>query len=349
MSIYVGAGPLRTLAELQRKVQARTAAGGTEVTWVKERDIWCRIKGLSPRLKLEAMAREPQITHEIVVRQELGLDATKRIVIRRENDGTGIRLLDGIKFFYRCDELSGTRVDAGPNGLDVAQIGTVGNVAGIRSFGVNGTGNTSNYLEAAHNDLFRVPGAFTLSYWTFIPAGTLTTNHPAIGHWNTTAPNAEASWLAYMRNADDRHTFEVSDDGIGANVVRVAWGSAPSVDTWQHVVCVFDPDAETIGISVDRGTFVTTAFTGPIFAATAPLGITSARLSSHIVGLGDVDEIGAWDRVLNTEELDHLNTAPDFNAFMETEDRVFMIAGTPEDVEERGRYVRLMAVEGVAT
>ena len=61
MSIYVGAGPLRTLAELQRKVQARTAAGGTEVTWVKERDIWCRIKGLSPRLKLEAMAREAHL------------------------------------------------------------------------------------------------------------------------------------------------------------------------------------------------------------------------------------------------------------------------------------------------
>jgi SPP1 family predicted phage head-tail adaptor len=81
MSIYVGAGPLRTLAELQRKVQVRTAAGGTEVTWVKERDVWCRIKGLSPRLKLEAMAREPQITHEIVVRQELGLDATKRLVV----------------------------------------------------------------------------------------------------------------------------------------------------------------------------------------------------------------------------------------------------------------------------
>ena len=80
MSIYVGAGPLRTLAELQRKVQARTAAGGTEVTWVKERDIWCRIKGLSPRLKLEAMAREPQITHEIVVRQELGRDPTPGVL-----------------------------------------------------------------------------------------------------------------------------------------------------------------------------------------------------------------------------------------------------------------------------
>ena len=29
--------------------------------------------------------------------------------------------------------------------------------------------------------------------------------------------------------------------------------------------------------------------------------------------------------------------------------RTFMIDGIPEDVDERGRYVRLMAVEGVAT
>jgi len=81
MSIYVGAGPLRTLAELQAKTEVRTPAGGTEVTWVKERDVWCRVQGLSPKLKLEAMAREPQISHEIVVRQEEDIDPTKRLVV----------------------------------------------------------------------------------------------------------------------------------------------------------------------------------------------------------------------------------------------------------------------------
>jgi len=231
----------------------------------------------------------------------------------------GVFLFDALKFYYKGDEASGQRDDSGPNGLHVPAIGAVGSVPGALNLGVGGTGNVSNFLEAAHNDLFRVPGAFTLSYWHLIPAGTLTENHPAIGHFNTTSPNAQAGWLGYMRNANDRHTFEASADGIAANVVRVSWGSAPVVDTWQHVVCVFDPVAALIKISVDGGAFVTAAFAGPIFAATAPLGITSMRVSAHIVGLGDVDEIGGWDRVLNAEELDYLfggGTPPAFSMFM---------------------------------
>lgn len=227
-------------------------------------------------------------------------------------------LLNNLKFYYKGDELSGTRVDSGPNGLDIPQIGFVGSTPGVLNVGVDGTGNTSNYLEAAHDDLFRAPGAFTLSYWTFIPAGTLNTNHPAVGHFNTTSPNAQAGWLGYMRNADDRHTFEVSADGVAANVVRVSWGSAPNVDNWEYVVCIFDPDAGVIKISVDGGAFVTEPFAGPIFAATAPLGITSARLSSHIVGLGDVDEIGGWDRALTDDDVAYLfggGTPPSFDTF----------------------------------
>lgn len=232
----------------------------------------------------------------------------------------GVFLLDGLKFYYDCEELSGTRFDSGPNELDVPVVGAVGSVAGALGLGVGGTGNTSNYLEAAHDDRFRVGDApFTLSYWTLIPAGTLTLTHPAVGHFNTTAPNNEAGWLGYMRNANDRHTFEVSADGIAANVVRVSWGSAPTLDVWEHVICTHDPAADEVAISINRGTFVTAAFAGGIFAATAPFGMTSARLSSHIVGLGDVDEIGGWDRLLNTEEMDALfgeGTPPAFSTFL---------------------------------
>lgn len=80
-AVNAGAGDLRTLAELQQKVETVTSAGGREPGWVRERDVWCRVEGLSPQLKVEAMAREPKITHEIVVRQENDIDATKRLVI----------------------------------------------------------------------------------------------------------------------------------------------------------------------------------------------------------------------------------------------------------------------------
>ncbi len=87
----IGAGDLRTCFELQRKIETRTAAGGTVITWERVRDVFCRVKGLSPSLKLEAMAREPQITHEIVARQEDDIDANKRLVI-----GARTFMIDGI-------------------------------------------------------------------------------------------------------------------------------------------------------------------------------------------------------------------------------------------------------------
>ena len=87
----IGAGDLNTCLELQRKVETRTAAGGTEVTWERVRDVFCKVKGLSLSMKLAAGAREPQITHEIIARQEDDIDATKRLV-----KGARTFMIDGI-------------------------------------------------------------------------------------------------------------------------------------------------------------------------------------------------------------------------------------------------------------
>ncbi len=95
----VGAGELNTCAELQRKVaKTRTPAGGETFVWERERDVFCRIKGLSMSMKLEAGAREPQITHEIVARQENDIDATKRLVVPVNGSIVGGRafMIDGI-------------------------------------------------------------------------------------------------------------------------------------------------------------------------------------------------------------------------------------------------------------
>lgn len=86
-----GSGELNICAELQQKAETRTDAGGRNPGWVFERDVWVKIRPLSPRLKLEAMAREPQITHEIVARQEDDIDATKRLVV-----GTRTFMIEGI-------------------------------------------------------------------------------------------------------------------------------------------------------------------------------------------------------------------------------------------------------------
>lgn len=94
MSINVGAGDLTERAELQSKTsKTRTAAGGVTFSWVTERRVWCKITGLSPGLRLEAGAREAQITHEIIARLEGGdINPKKRLLV----NGTRTFMISGI-------------------------------------------------------------------------------------------------------------------------------------------------------------------------------------------------------------------------------------------------------------
>ena len=87
----IGAGDLNTCLELQRKVTTRTAAAGSDVEWERERDVFCRLRGLSGKMAIEARAREPKLTHEIIARQEDDIDPTKRLVL-----GKRAFMIDGI-------------------------------------------------------------------------------------------------------------------------------------------------------------------------------------------------------------------------------------------------------------
>ena len=92
-SLNVGAGDLTERAELQSKLRTVTAAGGESITWVIDRRVWCKITGLSPTLRLEAGAREPQITHEIIARLEGGdITPEKRLLV----NGTRTVMISGI-------------------------------------------------------------------------------------------------------------------------------------------------------------------------------------------------------------------------------------------------------------
>lgn len=68
----IGAGQLSERWTLQTQNRARTATGGVSVAWSDVRKVWCNITPLGQSQKLEAGAREPQITHQIIARLEGG-------------------------------------------------------------------------------------------------------------------------------------------------------------------------------------------------------------------------------------------------------------------------------------
>lgn len=50
------------------------------LSWVKERDLWCRIEPTSAVQQMESMRRESSIDHEITARWNSDLTTQKRIV-----------------------------------------------------------------------------------------------------------------------------------------------------------------------------------------------------------------------------------------------------------------------------
>lgn len=77
---YIRAGALRLRAALQSRSETPDGGGGVSVTWNTEKDIWCRIRPLAGRERLEAMREESAITHEIHARYDASIIADKRIL-----------------------------------------------------------------------------------------------------------------------------------------------------------------------------------------------------------------------------------------------------------------------------
>lgn len=79
---HIRTGDLRHRAELQKKEQTSDGAGGWTTTWVKDRDLWCRIRPISGSQQLENMRAETTVSHEIYARYATDLTKNKRIVYR---------------------------------------------------------------------------------------------------------------------------------------------------------------------------------------------------------------------------------------------------------------------------
>lgn len=229
-----------------------------------------------------------------------------------------IFLKDGLKYYYDCDEGSGTRFDSGSNGLDVPAIGSVNaQASGALNNAVDTTGNLVNYLSAVHDDLFRVgDNPFTLTFWSKIQTGQEFALSPAVAHYDSDGVS-QAGYQARYRGGTKRYEWICSADGSAVTIL--AFGTELTKDVWNFVVCTHDPDLNVITLEINRTGLVSTAHSGGIFNNTAPFTIGAAFGSGGlVVAIADVDEIGAWDRLLNSDELDTLygsGTPPSFTTF----------------------------------
>lgn len=226
-------------------------------------------------------------------------------------------LIDGLIAYWTLDEaaLDDTRVDS-LNGHDLVAVGAGVNVeTGLLGNCTRGTLNTANYLEtASHDDEFRpTANGMTINCRLKLPVGGDTVNNPILAHW----ADADRSWMLWGRGAVDSWSMRVSNDGTTS--IDADWTAAYSVNVWYMVTGFLDPANDRAGVQVDRGTTAWTALTGPFHGATQPLTHQLFNGSVAVAGSAFCDELGLWNRILTSDELDTLYNSggapPAFESF----------------------------------
>lgn len=169
----------------------------------------------------------------------------------------------------------------------------------------------SDYGALANASLGNMlPGdnSFFLSVWFKLESGSIFQDIMAV--YDPTGDNR--CWQLRVENTN-APKFVVSSAGTSASSTTATWGSALSIATWYHALCIHDADANTISIAIDNGTPVSQSHTGGAFASSTAefnLGAEDEHAAGFFDGL--IQYAGFWyGRIPTTAEKARLaGTAP---------------------------------------
>lgn len=227
--------------------------------------------------------------------------------------GGASSLLTGLAAYYKLDEASGNRLDSvGANHL--VPTGSPGNGIGKVSNAIVFDG-TAKYAECADASAFDVTTLLSISVWVYPTS--FVNNQTMASKW-TYATDGE--WVLDTSGGGVGNNTKVQMYIAGSATDPVTnFGTSPAVlsaTTWHHLVWLFDGtqtgNANRLKLYVN-GSAQTLTFTGTIPATlrngTAPLrvGAWSGSLTRYFNGR--IDELGLWNRVLNTTEIAALYNA----------------------------------------
>lgn len=204
-------------------------------------------------------------------------------------------LLENLVASWRLEEASGTRYDSHSNNLDLTDVNTVGSRVGKIGTAADFISANSEQLTHVDDPLLSVDGHQAFSGQLWLLNDEVASAPGVIGKWN--GPTNQREWLLWRSGSSLR--FEVSADGI--NPVAVAWGSALSTGIWYHVYFEHDPDANTIGISVNNGTMVTVAHSTGVHNGTSTFRVGAYNGAANYFDGGE-DQILLWKQARTAAE-----------------------------------------------
>jgi hypothetical protein len=199
-------------------------------------------------------------------------------------------LLDGLVAYWKLDETSGTRIDsAGSSNLADNNIvgSTTGKIGNAANF--NGT----NYLSTTST--WAPSNSFTISAWIKLNSALKRT---IVGQdWADTPPEIR-NFLFRIDNGT-LEFFILSGGATSVNLSSVALNDG----NWHFVAAIYDDTASTIKIWADTNTNTAGSVPTPSFQATTIYVGRRQFLIAPDNFIGDIDEVGIWNRALTAAEI----------------------------------------------
>jgi hypothetical protein len=215
-------------------------------------------------------------------------------------------LLTGLVSYWKMDEAGdGTQVrydQMEVNNFVPSIYGPVPAVAGkIGSGAASGSGG-GGFMTARGNASQNFAGSFSISGWMKIV--NLSSGSGFAVLLSKGGTTLDRSYDIYWRNDLLRWEFGVTSNGSTGATAIVS--HTPTVNTWYHVVAVFNSSTNQIFLTINNGAVgsVTQPFTGPVFGNIAT-GLSTMLMYNGTALRSDciVDEIGLWNRALTGAEI----------------------------------------------
>jgi len=207
-------------------------------------------------------------------------------------------LTDKLVAYYKLDTDS-TDV-FGNNGTDTSMSYGTGKINGCGVF--NGT---SSFISTANISSLNSASAFTVSHWIYPTSVTGLQNLSAKWDYQT-----QGSYTALLNGTQILFYIANAINDAGNNGV---FGGTAVINTWQHIVCVFDGsltgntnrakiyyNGSALSLS-SIGTIPATTTNGSATVKIGKMGGTVTRFFN-----GSIDEVGIWNKALSSDEVKDL-------------------------------------------
>jgi hypothetical protein len=230
-------------------------------------------------------------------------------------------LLSNLVSYWRLDDEDATKVDQITlTGNDLANNNGVGRKSGLFDFMADFDVASSQYLSLADNTSFVVTpfafsGAFILdntsaARYVFSKHDSTSVREFAFWYDNSISRMKFSAWDttgtqgAFLTEASDVLNAENDDileleDTIG----NAIWSSAPVVGQLYFFSCWYDPNRNTINLSIDDGTPVEGILNGVIADTAAGFKVGAANSTASGFWDGQIGGLGYWSRIHTSQEV----------------------------------------------